>query len=307
MRLRLVALLAVLMLPVACSDSSGPVTPGGQNSNGPVKATINGQAWSSTASATAVRASAGLYSLTALGSSNDYTMSFTLNNIGATGTYQLGTLASLSGGSVVVSKVGSTGWGTPINGAAGQVIITTLTASRMVGTFSFTATPLSGTGDLTVTNGTFDLPVSGATAFGTLPDNLGGRYTATAKGNAFGVSGVSAILTTGASPTLTIVSSGERVVTISLGNMTGAGTYTLSNATPVRSIQISGPLATPAQAWYSQGQGGSGTVTITTSTATRFAGTYSATLVPLAGGATGTLTVTGTFDFGRGVLAGITH
>ena len=306
MRLSHFILATALLLPIACSESgSGPVLPGGGTTVAPVKATINGQAWSSGTSVTAIRAATGLYSLTALNTSGDYTLAFTLNNIGAAGVYPLGTTASLSGGTVVVSKPGATGWSTPLTGAAGQIVITSLTATRLAGEFAFTATPLTGTGNLTVANGTFDVPVTGAVAFGALPDNLGGRYTGTANGASFAASGVSAILTTGTAPTLTIAATGERTIVISLVNMTGVGAYTLTNASPVRSIQVTGSPTSQTATWYSQGQGGGGTVNITTSTATRFAGNYTATLVPLGGGATGVLTLTGTFDFGRGVLAGI--
>jgi len=299
MKTRALPFLAALALMAGCSGSA-TLQPGPLG-NGPVTATINGQSWTSNATAGAIRQPSGLYSLTALGPSADYTLIFALHNIGGTGTFPLGTLPMLTGGTVVVSKVGSPGWSTPLNGLAGQISITTLTATRMVGTFSFTAAPLTGTGVLTVTSGTFDVPVTGTAPFAALPDNIGGRFAATVAGVASGVNGVSSILTTGAAPTLTIVAGGERTINISLANMTGAATYILSAATPARSIQVTGSGTSQTATWYSQGQGGTGTVTITSATASRIVGSFSATLVPLAGGAAGLLTVSGTFDFGRGL------
>lgn len=301
MRAAPVAACVSLLFAAACGGStSGPS--GNQNTTGPVTATINGQAWASASSAAAIRSAAGLYSLTALNVTGDYSLIFTLYNIGATGTYPLGTGLQLYGGLVTVSKPGTTGWSTPLNGAAGQISITTLTATRIAGTFSFTASPLIGTGSsLTVTNGTFDVPVTGSVPFAALPDNVGGRFGGTINGSAFAVAQATALVTTSNPATLTIVASnGERNLTMSLANFTGAGSYTLSAATPVRSLQMSGAPGNLIATWNSQSSGGSGTVVITSITAARIIGSYSATLAPLAGGASGNLTVTGTFDIGRG-------
>lgn len=75
--------------------------------------------------------------------STSYSLIFKLYNIGAPGTYPLGTQLSLTGGTVVVSKPGSSGWSRALTGAAGQIVITSVTASRISGTFSFTGTLLS--------------------------------------------------------------------------------------------------------------------------------------------------------------------
>ena len=88
-------------------------------------------------------------------------------------------------------------------------------------------------------------------------------------------------------------------MSIALANVTAAGTYALSAVGPVRSIQISGIPGNAAATWGSQLAGGSGSVTITTFSASRVIGTFTGTLVPLAGGATGNLAIAGTFDMGR--------
>lgn len=300
MRLLASTLAAGLILSAACSDSS-PGPTGNPNTDGPVKATINGTAWSSSTGISAVRAAGGLYTITAFNLGGDYTLSFTLYNIGAAGTFPLGTGPQMFGGNVVVSKVGSSGWTTPLNGAAGQIVITTLTASRIAGTFAFTANPSSGTAALNVTNGTFDLPITGV-AFSALPDNVGSRYTGTIGGVAFAASVATHVVSSGSTPTLTIVASNiERNITLSLANVSAAGTYALSATTPVRSLQITGSPTSQTATWASQLSGGSGSVSITTFSASRITGTYTATLVPLGGSATGNLTVTGSFDIGRAI------
>ncbi len=54
------------------------------------------------------------------------------------------------------------GWGTQYSEVPGTITITSLTDSRVTGTFSFTAEPSpssSQTETLTVVNGQFDIPV----------------------------------------------------------------------------------------------------------------------------------------------------
>jgi hypothetical protein len=90
-----------------------------------------------------------------------------------------------------------------------------------------------------------------------------------------------------------------RSVTISLASMTGPGAYTLSSTTPVRSIAVSGAPGNLLATWATQLPGGGGTVVISSVTTSRIVGTFTATLVPLGGGATGNLSISGTFDMGR--------
>jgi hypothetical protein len=251
--------------------------------------------------ATAVHAAPGLYSITGLQTTaGGYSMVFQLGNIGGPGTYALGTTQQMFGGAVSVSHTTLGGWSTPLNGAAGEFVVSTLTATRMTGAFNFTATPLTGaaTTPLAVTNGAFDIAVTGNP--GALPANAGRRITATIGGASFNAAAASVILTTGASPTLTIVgNNSERTVTISLMNVTAAGTFPLSSALPIRTLQVGGAPGNPLASWASQATGGSGTVIVSSLTASRIVGSFTATLVPLGGGATGTITVTGNFDMGR--------
>jgi hypothetical protein len=57
-----------------------------------------------------------------------------------------------------VSKPPSSGWDTFGAGATGTVTVTTLSATHVAGTFSFSAIPQSGTtGAMVVTQGAFDI------------------------------------------------------------------------------------------------------------------------------------------------------
>ena len=145
-----------------------------------------------------------------------------------------------------------------------------------------------------------DPPVTQSDTIGALPDNAGSKVNGSLGGTPFIASRGSTIVSTGTPPTLTMVgSTTERTITISLANMTAAGTYTLSATAPIRSIQLSGVAGNPIATWNSQSAGGGGTVTISSFTATRVVGSYSATLAAVASGATGMLAVIGTFDMGR--------
>jgi hypothetical protein len=88
--------------------------------------------------------------------STTYAMTIVALNVTGPGTTTLNDSPS-NGSHASVSKVGTPGWNTGNTGGTGSVIITTLTPSHIVGTFSFDA-PSSGAGAaIHVTSGTFDL------------------------------------------------------------------------------------------------------------------------------------------------------
>ena len=296
------AALALLIGLAACSgNSTGPG--GNQNGIADFTAKIDGVAWQASLAVTAQNPIAGLYSITAFRTtgSNAYTMVFALYNIRGPGTYALGVAPNVFGGTAQLSMAPSSGWATKLDGVAGEIVITTLTSDRIVATFHFTADPiLSGTaGTRVVTEGHMDIAVAGTG--GLAPDNLGSKVTGTI-GGAFSAAAATATITNagGSNPVFTLVANNSvRSVTISLANMVGPGTYTLSSTTPVRSIGVSGVGGNLLATWATQLPGGGGSVTISSVTTTRIMGTFTATLVPLGGGATGNLAINGTFDMGR--------
>lgn len=293
------AAIPTLALIAACSGGSDPApTGGGGGTTGPMSATVNGSQWTAN-SAAAIRVAAGLYSITGIRTAApNYTMVLQLANIGGAGTYPLGVTPQIFGGSATVSSPTLGSWVTPLNGAAGSVTITTLTDSRIAGSFEFTGTPVTGSGaSVTVASGVFDMPTTGAAI--ALPDNAGSKVTGTINGTAFAAA--AAGVTFSGSPTNLIVVANniERNMAITIANVTAAGTYALSATSPVRTIQITGAPGNATATWGSQAAGGSGSVTITSITATRIIGSYTATLAPVALGATGNLTVSGNFNMGR--------
>ncbi|MEP6834945.1 MAG: DUF6252 family protein [Gemmatimonas sp.] len=298
MRLSAVTLAAcvTLTLVAACSDDISPTD--NYNTTGPMSATIGGAPWTAN-------------SATALGTSNlivlngtrlttpNYTLSFTLNNVATAGVYPLGVNVMMIGGTVTASSPTLGGWGTPLTGTAGEINITTLTATRIAGSFSFTAAPLTGgsTSNLSVTSGTFDVPFAGTLPV--LAANAGSKISATIGTTPFAAGTAAVLVTTGSSPAVSIAANNiERNLSILLSGVSAVGTYPLT-ATPNRTIQISGSPGNALATWGSQFTGGSGSVTITSFMASRVVGTFTGTLAPIGGGATGNLTITGSFDMGR--------
>jgi len=292
-------------------DSTGPTNGGtgnGGTGNSRFTAKIDGVAWASNAGVESVGVPItlpGLYTMTGtkLGTGG-YTIVISLSNISGPGTYPLGVGVSVPGGSVLISTTAG-GWRTPQTGADGSITITTLTASRIEGTFNFTAVPFTGsvTGTKTVTEGSFALDVKPTGTVGALPDNAGSKVSATMNGTAFSAADAGGSYSASNTGTLSIVGTNNtRGLSIALAGIAAnsVGTFALSSATS-RTITLNLINASqPAGAYSSSVAGGSGSVTITSFTATRIKGTFTATLGAALAPATGTMTITnGTFDIGR--------
>ncbi len=289
----------------ACSSGSSVTGPGdGGTGTFHIRANIDGSAWSSTAGAetTGVPLTLpGLYAITGAQIGSGYTLVLSLYNIAGPGTYPMGVGPTVVGGSAVVSNAAG-GWATPQSGEAGTVTITALTASRIAGTFTFTAEPISGsaTGTKTVTSGDFDLEVKPTGTVGPLPDYAGSKVTATLGGAPFTAAAAVGALTAGFDILTVSGSTTERLVTLTLAGVQAPGTYVLS-ASESRTLGVSGTTDPLHTTWTSNGSGGDGSVTVTSITATRIKGTFNATLAPAPGTSTvGSLSVVnGVFDIGR--------
>ena len=303
------ATLTVALASIACGgggDSTGPNN--GGNGQFRFTARIDGTSWASTAGVELVGvtlAVPGIYVLTGtqLGTGG-LTLIISLYNIPGPGTYPLGVGVSVPGGNVLISSAAGGGWRTAQSGADGTINITTLTANRMEGTFNFTAVGFTGgaTGTRTVTDGSFVLEVKPNGTVGPLPENRGHKVSATLNGTAFNAADVAGTYQVLNGGTLTIAAANStRTLSVNLVGISGAGTFPLSNTIPFRTLGVGVFNGSQVISNHtSSAAGSSGSVTITTFTATRIKGTFNAVLTPLAGQATGNMTVTnGVFDFGR--------
>ncbi len=259
-------------------------------------ATIDGAPWESL-SPTAVATSSGIFTMAGLATSSGTAISVTFSGIATPGTYPLGVGSSVAGGSATVTNGAST-WATPLSGAAGTVTITTISTSRITGSFAFNAPPLPGqsqTNTRAVTNGQFSIPVTGATTI-TIPPDAASKVTGTAATVAFNA----ATVTTNTNPTsgtLTFTAANTaQSLSLILTEYTAPGTYTLGTGTTHTLRLIN--TGTNAGTWGGTNALSAGTVTITSETASRVQGTINATLQPAPGTAGGAVTVTLTFEVG---------
>jgi hypothetical protein len=298
-----------LLLPflVACGGGGGsPTGPGQSTTAGTFTATIDGSAWVSTTNVvtgggTGSNQVPGLISMTGtqvVSSTNYTTLTLTLGYIAGLGTYPLGVNhGSTAGGmGIVFAPQGGTfgTWSTNLSGSAGTLIVTSLTSSRIAGTFQFTAPPQnfsSTTGTRVVTNGAFDMPLPAG--FTPAPANnngskmsavIGGTVWNAATviglgtGGVFGLGGTSDTLSVSIQPA-TVVSTGNSYPN---GGSGGATMIVIRTGT--------------SKSWSSATGGSVGTITITSLVGNRAIGTFSATLLP-GSGATGSLVITnGTFN-----------
>lgn len=288
--------LAILLLAACGGSPTGPNPGGGGGGADKMTATIDGQAFAATlVQANPVSTVPGSLSFTGVVTSGSTarSISIALGFIPGPGTYPLGMNIGSSPGGTANYVSGSSSWLTPLTGAAGTITITTLSATRVVGTFSFTAPPIVGGGaNVVVTNGTFDVPRSTGYTVPTA-DEAGSTIRATINGSPF----VGATVIGIGGGTETRVIGGNNTVhsfSIIVGPISGPGGGALTGSTvPLRKVTVQ--LMGTVQSWGGAGND-VGTLTITAITATRITGTFSGTLAPNAG-TTGSLVVTnGTFD-----------
>lgn len=309
---------AGLLLLVACGGGSTGPDDGnndgndGNNNGNPtsgMSATIDGQSWNANSSAGSVAALQvsplnGSYIILGIGSGVVASMTFNITFITRPGTYPLGVDAvSVQGGFAGVTGGSASGgtWLTPISGAAGTITITTLTTTRIAGTFSFTATASGGgaTGSKVVTNGQFDAPISGNAPIAVLTDSMSSKMSASLNGAAWNA-GIVSGQTTATHLSLSGINNLQTLI-MTIPKPTAAGTYTLSNASGSLLFAWDPNAVAPAGARCCYGiLGDVGTLTITSLTTTRIKGSFTATLRAQAGtAATGTMTISGgTFDIG---------
>lgn len=299
-------LTAAAVLWVACGSSGGGNNNGGGGGGGgggaALTASINGQGFSADlfAGASATSSSAvSVYAITGahgVSGANVQSLLITLYNIAGPGTYPLGVNVSNFGG-IGGWTEGSTSFTTPLSGNAGTVIITSLTSSRIAGTFSFTANdPLNPSSSRTVSNGAFDLAVTGTA--GTVQPYQGSTMKATLGTAAWNAATIVVGAKTGGvygfigSSTTSGAAAGTSTVNVTLTGVTGPGTYALGPGKSSITVSMG------SSAYSSSLSGSSGSVVVTSLDANRLKGTFSATL---GSGGGSPLTVSGgTFDIGLG-------
>jgi len=174
--------------------------------------------------------------------------------------------------------------------------VTAISSTKIAGTFSFVAGPTQGTattGTKTVTEGQFDIPLQNPGNY-TPADNVGSTFGGTLGGAPWNAATVVMVGSPASGTLAGGASNVDNMISITISGITGVGTYAL-NTGVARFMTVTNPNGTVR--WGGSNALSSGSVVITSLTTTRVKGTYNATLQPSLG-ATGTMTLSGTFDMG---------
>jgi hypothetical protein len=140
-------------------NPTGP-PPSGGASNGSLTANIGGVNWSATGNVSVTRSNPNFIGLGAsgFGGSTAYALVIGIANATGPGSHNLNIYTGGGDGSSLIVGTQTAGYGTAFQGGSGTITITSLTANRIVGTFSGTLVPSTGTGaNLVITNGQFDI------------------------------------------------------------------------------------------------------------------------------------------------------
>ncbi|MEO8479301.1 MAG: DUF6252 family protein [Gemmatimonadota bacterium] len=278
-----------------------PPPPGG----GAVTVLVDGQPFGAVSYAQAVHSFSGSYilSVQSVSGVNSKAISISLMNIAEAGTYPLGTGANVEGGFASYVENGA-GWGAALSGEAGSITLTTLSDTRIIGSFNFTGTEHTGgaSGTRTLTSGSFDLPVTTTGTFVPVPDSKRSMLHATVGGQPYVGSTIGSV-TSGAIYVVSVINT-KYSLSFSFNGLTAPGPYPVSavpgilssvNVGPPPGASTTGPLCC-----WSSALGGSGSVVVATVTPTRVTGSFAFMINPSSGGATVPIEVTGgTFSFGR--------
>jgi len=293
------AVLVSGLLGLGCGGSDGgPAGPGNNNNGGgnSFTAVIDGSNWTSSQMTIQLTGDAGNPQASPLvisgyENASGFSVQLFLGFIGSTGSYPLGVNAgSTAGGTAQVVHAPDI-WMTPFSGAAGSLEVTTLTATRIAGTFAFTADALLSAlpAQRSVTNGAFDITVSGGLP--ALPTRAGSTMRATIDGGAWN----------GA----TIVALNPGAGSFSVSGTNTAYSFTVTPKQPVAAgnsygipsqISLTVIRTGTADSWAAIGGADIGTWTIDSFTAAGMSGSFSGTIPGLSVGSALSI-VDGEFTF----------
>ncbi len=291
-RVILGAVLVSGLLGLGCGGSGGgPAGPGNDNGDGnSFTAIIDGDPWTSSELSLQITGNPGDPESSPLIISgyeiaSGFSVQLFLGYIGGEGTFPIGVNAGTTAGGTAQLVLSPDIWMTPFSGAAGSVTITARTATRIAGTFDFTADALLNVlpATRTVTSGAFDITVSAGLP--ALPTQVGSTMTASIGGAAWN----------GA----TIVALNPGAGTFSVSGSSTDYTFSVTPKQPVAAgnsygipsqINLSVMRTGTADSWAAIGGADIGTFTIDSFTATGMTGSFSGTIPGLSVGTPLTIT-----------------
>ena len=311
-RSNLAALAACMLLPLlgGCDKSTGESGGGGSG----LTAKYEGEAWEAQAIGIycqALGSAPGCFNFggTQVKAGISTSIIVTVYNVADTGTYPLGTDASVYGGYAQAGQSTGEGggkansWITDGTGMDGEIHISKIGAGHLTATFKYVAIPGKNnplTVNRTITEGKVDLDYSGTPV--PVLGKHGGFVRASLGGKPYNAATLYvSMLDLNGNPGLTInTTTSLNGVSILLAGVTGKGVYNVIHMQPnPRSVNV-GRNSSSAENCCWGAEGDVASVEITEFGPARVKGTFKGTLVPAAGKpATTSLTVTdGTFDIG---------
>lgn len=191
---RWMAVSCAFVVVAACGGGGGDGG-GGPSGGAGMSARINGTSWTAnqvqaTVGGPAVPGSVVILGIKVSGTSTS-SISLILGFISGPGTYPLGVNQGTSAGGtgiyLTTSPSATENRTTPLNGNSGTLVVTSLTADHLVGTFEFVAQPILGstfTGNRNITQGTLDIDLP--SPLSTVPaGNHGSKVSANLGGTVF--------------------------------------------------------------------------------------------------------------------------
>lgn len=274
--------------------------PDGPADGGPTTLTarIDGAPYTGSAPS-ALLTGSGTFTIAAPPTSTVRGLTLQLFSIGRVGTYPLGVGPSIIGGTGQVVTFAGAQYITPQTAESGSVTITSLSTTRIAGTFSFTGSRQTFTGPevTTVTQGVFDVPVKGN---GTLAisSNTGSSATGTVRGQPFTAATASMPIRPETGTLQFRVTQGSTVIDVEMSELLGIGTYTMGTGAARRVALAVGVDGFPST-FGGTNLGTTGTIVINSISSFRVRGTMNVTLKPVfAAGSTIPAVVTLDFDLG---------
>jgi len=311
--------IVLILLLAGCGGSSSPAAPSGSGSGSGTGTTssggsggggsasgyaiaIDGAAFGAS-SVTAVCSTPGPSIVTIVGVSvsGSSSTSLGLTTLAQPGVHTIAAQQFTQGTLTVISGSSSSGFMAFQTLGRGTITITSISATAVAGSVDLVLVPTSGATTSRAITGTFSVPITGGGAAcgpgGTLPGGTTGGGTSgggtgaattgtfTALIDGAGFSGALGLTAVHANNQVSISGSNNQyALQVIAAGVQGPGTYPISSSTAT-TVALS--LVGTAQAWFAGPTLGSGSVTITSLTATIVAGTFSVTVGPGGGGASG--------------------
>jgi hypothetical protein len=283
-----------------CGGGSGPGDAGVDPNAGSFRAMIDRELWiadTPTIQATgdpALRSAMTISGTRVKAGGRSTSMVLALGYINGPNLYPLGVnQGSTAGGTATITDQVNTTigiWTTDLNGARGTVRVTDLTAERIAGVFEFVATPQPGstvTDTHTITDGSFDVPLP--PLYEPPPaDDYGSSISAAINDDAWNAA--------------TVVGVGDTAAgALSFGGMTTGISLSFVTAMPVAAGNTYDQTGIQLTANGNGGTWGGSpddvvSVAVTALDARRVAGTFTATLAPVAGATAPLSIAVGAFD-----------